>query len=138
MPQLAANTNPSPAALLRRLPHFSLVGAVVTVASTGTNIALLKFLHTPLIPTYVIVYGASICLSYMLNSLITFQSTLSLRRLVLYFGVYLSSMGVGVLLLSIFRALLPFENWVLPLFVLPFTALWNFFFSSIFLKQGGS
>lgn len=134
MPHTPASAVPSPVALLRRLPHFSLVGALVTFVSTATNISLLKFLHTPLIPTYVLVYSASICLSYVLNSLITFQSALSLRRLVLYFGVYLSSMGVGVVLLNLYRALLPFENWVLPLLVLPFTALWNFFFSSIFLK----
>ena len=70
----------------------------------------------------------------MLNSLITFQSALSLRRLVLYFGVYLSAMGVGVILLNLYRVILPFEDWVLPLLVLPVTALWNFFFSSIFLK----
>jgi hypothetical protein len=55
--------------------------------------------------------------------------------MILYYGVYLSSMGVGVVLLRIYRAVLPFENWVLPLLVLPVTAMWNFGFSSAFLKR---
>ena len=53
----------------------------------------------------------------------------------LYYGVYLSSMGIGVVLLKVYRALLPFENWVLPLLVLPATALWNFGLSSVVLKR---
>jgi len=122
-------------ARLKRLPHFSLVGAIVTVVSTGTNIVLLKYLHTPLILTYVCVYGIAINLSYVVNSVFTFQSALSLERMALYFGVYLSSMSVGVVLLKIYRAVLTCENWILPLLVLPVTALWNFTFSSIFLKR---
>jgi putative flippase GtrA len=95
---------------------------------------LLKYLHTPLILTYVCVYGIAINLSYVLNSIFTFQSALSFERMALYFGVYLSSMSVGVVLLKIYRAVLTCENWILPLLVLPVTALWNFTFSSVFLK----
>ena len=120
---------------LNRLPHFSLVGATVTLVATGTNIVLLKYVHTPLVLTWVCVYAIAINLSYLRNSLVTFQSALSLRRMALYYGVYLSSMGIGVVLLKVYRALLPFENWVLPLLVLPATALWNFGLSSVVLKR---
>ncbi len=120
---------------LKRLPHFSLVGATVTLVATSTNIVLLKYVHTPLVLTWVCVYAIAINLSYLLNSLVTFQSALSLRRMALYYGVYLSSMGIGVVLLKVYRALLPFENWVLPLLVLPATALWNFGLSSVVLKK---
>lgn len=120
---------------LARLPHFSLVGAIVTVVATSTNIVLLKYFHTPLILTWICVYAVAINLSYVLNSLLTFQSALSLERMVLYYGVYLSSMCIGVLLLKFYRAVLPWENWILPLLVLPVTALWNFSLSSIFLKR---
>lgn len=122
-------------ARLKRLPHFSVVGAVVTCVATGTNIVLLKFFRTPLIVTWVCVYCVAINVSYFLNSVFTFQSALSVKRMILYYGVYLSSMGVGVVLLRIYRAVLPFENWVLPLLVLPVTAMWNFGFSSAFLKR---
>ena len=122
-------------ARLKRLPHFSAVGAIVTLVATTTNIILLKYVHTPLILTWVCVYAVAINLSYILNSVVTFQSALSLERMVLYYGVYLSSMGIGVVLLHIYRSLLPFENWVLPLLVLPVTALWNFGLSSVVLKR---
>jgi len=120
---------------LARLPHFSLVGAIVTVVATSTNIVLLKYFHTPLILTWICVYAVAINLSYVLNSLVTFQSALSLERMVLYYGVYLSSMCIGVVLLKFYRAVLPWENWILPLLVLPITALWNFSLSSVFLKR---
>ncbi len=125
----------SVAARLRRLPHFSLVGAIVTLVATSTNIVLLKFLHTPLILTWVCVYAVAINLSYLLNSVLTFRSALSLERMVLYYGVYLSSMSIGVVLLKFYRAVLPWENWILPLLVLPVTAMWNFCLSSFFLKR---
>jgi putative flippase GtrA len=112
------------------LSSFSLVGATVTLISATASVVLLKFFLTPLILTYVCVYGSSITLSYFLNSIFTFQSAMSSHKLALYFGIYLSSMGLGVVLLKFYRAVLPFENWVLPLLVIPFTALWNYGLSS--------
>ena len=122
-------------ARLKRLPHFSLVGAIVTFVATGTNIFLLKYVHTPLVLTWVCVYAVAINLSYFLNSIFTFQSALSFKRMVLYYGVYLSSMSIGVVLLKFFRSVLTWENWILPLLVLPVTAAWNFCLSSYFLKR---
>lgn len=123
---------------LKRLPHFSLVGIIVTVVATCTNIVLLKYVQTPLILTWICVYAVAINLSYLLNSFLTFQSALSLERMALYYGIYLSSMSIGVVLLKVYRVLLPFENWVLPLLVLPVTATWNFCLSSVVLKRRAS
>jgi putative flippase GtrA len=120
---------------IRRLSSFSVIGAIVTLLSTTSNVVLLAFFHTPLILTYVCVYCTAITLSYVLNSRFTFASPLTARKLLLYFGVYLSSMGLGVVLLTIYRALLPFENWVLPLLVLPFTALFNYSLSSMLMLR---
>lgn len=120
---------------IRRLSSFSIIGAVITALSTGSNIVLLAFFHTPLILTWVCVYCTAVTVSYILNSHLTFHSPLSAQKLMLYFGVYLSSMGIGVVLLKVYRALLPFENWVLPLLVLPFTALWNYGFSSALMLR---
>jgi len=121
-------------ARLRRLPQFSIVGATVTLFATTSNIILLKYFRTPLILTYICIYGVSISFSYLLNSRFTFNSELSTQRMAAYFAIYLSAMALGVFLLKIYRAVLPFENWVLPLLVLPFTALWNFTLSSVVLK----
>jgi len=122
-------------ARLKRLPHFSAVGAIVTIVATGTNIVLLKYVHTPLILTWVCVYAVAINLSYFLNSIFTFQSALSFKRMVLYYGIYFSSMSIGVVLLKFYRSVLTWENWILPLLVLPVTAAWNFCLSSVFLKR---
>jgi len=121
---------------MKRLSSFSLIGAVMTILSTGMNIVLLKYFETPLILTYVCVYASSITLSYLLNSFFTFHSALAMRKLLLYGGVYLSSMGLGVVLLKIYRSVLTYENWILPLLALPFTALWNYGFSSAFMLRG--
>lgn len=122
-------------ARLKRLPHFSAVGAIVTFVATGTNIVLLKYVHTPLVLTWVCIYAVAINLSYFLNSIFTFQSALSFKRMVLYYGIYLSSMSIGVVLLKFYRTVLTWENWILPLLVLPVTAAWNFCLSSVFLKR---
>ena len=122
-------------ARLKRLPHFSAVGAIVTFVATGTNIVLLKFVQTPLILTWVCVYAVAVNLSYFLNSIFTFQSALSFGRMALYYGIYLSSMSIGVVLLKFYRSVLTWENWILPLLVLPITAAWNFCLSSFFLKR---
>ena len=122
-------------ARLKRLPHFSAVGAIVTFAATSTNIVLLKYVHTPLILTWVCVYAVAINLTYFLNSIFTFKSALSFGNMILYYGVYLSSMGIGVVLLKFYRSVLTWENWILPLLVLPVTAAWNFCLSSVFLKR---
>lgn len=122
-------------ARLKRLPHFSAVGAIVTFVATGTNIVLLKYVQTPLILTWICVYAVAINLSYFLNSVFTFRSALSLGRMALYYGIYLSSMSIGVVLLKFYRSVLTWENWILPLLVLPVTAAWNFCLSSVFLKR---
>jgi putative flippase GtrA len=132
---MAVHLPPSLARHVRRLSTFSVVGGIMTALSTAANVVLLKFFGTPLIPTYVVVYGVSITLSYALNSRFTFRTRLAPHRLALYFGVYLSSMALGVLLLKVYRALLPYPDWVLPILVVPFTALWNYGMASTFMGR---
>lgn len=55
--------------------------------------------------------------------------------MLLYYLIYLTSMLLGVVLLKIFRAVLPFENWVLPFLIIPFTMVWNFIFASKALER---
>lgn len=120
---------------IRRLSSFSFIGGLVTLVSTGLNIVLLKYFQTPLFLTWVCVYCTAIVVSYLLNSRFTFRSALAAHRLVLYFGVYLASLGLGVVLLKIYRTTLSYPDWVRPLLVLPFTALFNYSLSSAFMPR---
>jgi len=121
--------------ILQKFQKFASIGIICTVISLSTQTILLKFFQTPLILTYVSVYLCVVLLSYILNSHFTFKSSLSLQKMFLYYLIYLSSMLLGVVLLKIFRAVLPFENWVLPFLVIPFTMVWNFIFASKALER---
>ena len=113
---------------------FASIAILYASANLSANYVLLKYYHTPLIPTYVVIYLITVLVAYVLNSHFTFKSKLSLRKAGLYYLTYMSSMLIGVILLSIYRRVLPFENEILPFFVFPFTMLWNFFNANRFLK----
>jgi putative flippase GtrA len=121
--------------LLERFLKFATVGMISTLTSLSANFILLKYFETPLIPTYVSVYLSVILLSYILNTRYTFKARIVWKDLVFYYLIYFTSMGIGVCLLTLYRWLLPFENWVLPFLVFPFTMLWNFIFVSRLLKK---
>lgn len=121
--------------IFERLAKFSAVGIVVTLLSMTATFVLLKFVGTPLIITYVGVYGSTILLSYFLNRKYTFKASHSLLRSLLYFSIYLSSMGLGVLLLNFYESQFSFENWVYPFMAIPFTMSWNFLWASRLLRD---
>lgn len=121
--------------LVAKLLKFSIVGAMMTVTTLCISVYLLKYVKTPLISTYVSVYGLSILVSYMLNSQFTFKSKINKDRAIIYFMIYLSAMGIGVLLLSIYQRTFDFENWVFPFMVIPFTMTYNFLLSNKYLKS---
>ncbi len=113
---------------------FITIGALVTLISLSSNTILLAYFKTPLIPTYIFVYLSTIVLSFYLNSRFTFKSAITLRNLSLYVVIYLSGMGLGVLLLATWQYLIRLENWVYPFLVIPFTLLWNFLVSKKMLS----
>ena len=124
-------------ALKKHIPRFlqfASVGAICTGLSLSLQFVFLKFFGTPLIPTYVIIYGMTILLSYYLNSRYSFKSSISFKKAVKYYAIYLSAMLLGVILLKIYTQVMDFENWVYPFFVAPFTMLWNYLWSSAVLK----
>lgn len=121
--------------ILFRFVAFAKVGAFVTLLSLALNYLFLKIWETALIPTYILIYLSMISLSFLLNSKYTFKAKRSAKRLMFYYGSYGSSMLLGVLILSIFKALLPFENWILSYMVIPFTMASNFILSSIIFKE---
>jgi putative flippase GtrA len=119
----------------KNLFRFAQVGIFITFLSLMLSFFFLKIVGTPLIITYVILYIAMIFLSFLLNSRYTFKSKMNLKKILLYYGSYVLTMLFGVLLLSIFRRVLPFENWILAYLVIPFTMTANFIFSSFIFKS---
>lgn len=113
---------------------FSFVGLISTLISLALIYGFLKLLNTPLIPTYVGIYIATILLSFVLNSRYVFNTTLSYNNWHKYLIIYLSGMLLGTFLLWGFEKLMPFENYILAYLVLPFTLTWNFMFSYKNLK----
>jgi putative flippase GtrA len=121
--------------LVERFLKFATVGAISTASSLTANFVLLKYFQTPLYTTYICVYVSAILFSYFLNTRYTFKTKRNWKDLIFYYMIYFTSMGLGVSLLRLYRWLLPFENWVLPFLVFPFTMLWNFIFVSRLLKN---
>lgn len=112
--------------LITKFSKFGFVGLIIAVSNLSCNFILLKYFSTPLIPTYILLYIIHLFFSYLLNSKYTFKVDTSRKKMILYFLVYLISMGIGVTLLKIYKYYLPFENWVYPFMVFPITILWNF------------
>ena len=120
--------------IIRKFAGFSIVGLIVTLLSMVVSYVLLKIMATPLLITYILVYGATIVISFFLNSKLIFKTGFNVRNLIIYFLVYGAGLVIGTIMLWIFRIILPFENWVLPYLVIPFTLLSNFTLSYYFLK----
>lgn len=122
-------------ALVERFSKFASIGLIMTAATASANVILLKYFDTPLYQTYIIVNAISIFISYLLNSSFTFKSKVSTLKAIGYYAIYLSSMGLGVLLLHFYQWILPdVQKWVYPLLTIPITTVWNFTLSSKWMK----
>ena len=120
--------------LASKFISFASMSIIYSSANLVTNFVLLRYFGTPLIRTYIVVYFLTVLLAYFLNSRYTFKDSLSFKKAGLYYLTYLSSMLIGVLLLSLYKYFLDFENWVYPFMVFPVTMLWNFLNANRFLK----
>jgi len=117
--------------LIYLFSKFSIVGIFMTFLSLATAYVFLEILHTPLYITYALNYLVTIFISYQLNRIFTFKARHSTKSLVLYYFIYIIGMGLGMLLLWIFKQILPFGNFILTLCVLPFTMASNFILSKL-------
>jgi len=109
---------------------FASVGGVCATFNLTCIFVLLKFFHTPLTLTYVVISCCSILLSFFLNSYFTFKNVINLQNLIRYYMVYLSSMILGVIVLNLYNYYLDFEVWIYPFMVVPVKMVWNFNFVS--------
>jgi dTDP-4-amino-4,6-dideoxygalactose transaminase/putative flippase GtrA len=121
---------------IKLLGGFSLIGLFTTLLSLGLIYVFLKQLQTPLIVTYIGIYMVTIIISFILNSVFVFKSSLSLNKGLKYLVIYLGGMLLGTVLLLIFKKILKFDNYILGYIVLPFTMAWNFALSYKLLKPG--
>lgn len=121
--------------LIELFAGFSTVGIVVTLFSMGLIYLFLKVLKTPLIITYILIYFASIIISYFLNTYLVYKVDKNKKQFLFYIIIYVTSMIIGVILLRVFQKLFPFENWILVYMVIPFTLVWNFVLTTFLLTQ---
>ncbi len=105
---------------------FSGVGVITTLISLAAIYFFLEILKTPLILTYSLIYFFTILLSYFLNSLIVFKSSIEFKKGIMYFIIYLSGMIIGIVVLWLLKKTLPYDAYILAYLVLPVTMLWNF------------
>lgn len=115
--------------------RFSMVGVFSTLLSLTMSVSLLKYFNTPLVPTYLFVYLSTLLLSYYLNSILTFKSSISLKKGSQYFMVYIFSMLIGTILYVLIPKWIILPNWYYPFLILPCTASLNYFLSNKYLTQ---
>lgn len=115
---------------------FGGVGAAMTLLSMLMIAAGNELLGWNPQVSYLVAYVATLLLSYWLNSVWTFHSTLSWKKLSGYCGTYVSGMILGMLLLVGLRRLFPDGNpTLLNYAVIPVTLLWNFVFVNKILSR---
>jgi putative flippase GtrA len=114
---------------LKKMVGFSIVGVIVTIVSLLLIFLLNELLLWNQYLAFFLSYFSSIILSYWLNVRWVWKVKASTQGIIRYFGVYVSSMVLGMVLLRIFNLILPEANHTLLSYsTIPFTMVWNFLF----------
>ena len=72
-----------------------MVGVITTLLSGGLIYVVIHLLDGPLVLSYVLIYTLAILLSFVLNMIFVFKNQIKLKGAAIYFGIYLSGMGLG-------------------------------------------
>lgn len=122
--------------IINTFAGFSVVGIIVTLVSMLLIFVCNELLGWNSIVSYLISYGLSILLSYILNARLVWKKGYSFKALIHYFGIYLASMVLGAVLLWLLELCFPVVNKTLLSYcVIPFTMLWNYFFINKLLSK---
>lgn len=122
--------------LIHRIFGFSIVGVISSLLSL-----LLIFVGNELIGlnvyvVYFLSYIITILVSYFLNARYVWKHELRIIDVVKYFGIYISSMILGMLLLMFFELLMPnLNHTILSFLTIPFTMAWNYLFVNYIFKN---
>lgn len=121
--------------IIKIFAGFSIVGVLSTLITMGALYIFLEYLKTPLMPTYILIYFASILFSYLLNTRYVFKVKQSYTQVLVYFIIYLSGMLLGAGVLWIFKNTLPYDHFILAYLVIPITMGWNFILSYFLFRK---
>lgn len=124
---------------------FAVVGAIMTLMTLVFNFLCLNIFHISLINTYIIVSIITIFISYLLNTYFVFNQKFFIITLLLYYGVYLSGLIIGIPLLTFFQYILPidffpvhiqpYRKFIISAMPIPITLIWNYIFTSIVMRN---
>lgn len=114
---------------------FAVVGAAMTILTIGLFFVFLDVLNFPLKITYVGITIFTVYISYLLNNSMVFKQDHSLKKMLLYYGVYLSGMCIGLVLLHYYEKMFPYRKSILSSMTIPVTLIWNYILSSLVLKD---
>lgn len=121
--------------MFKKLAGFGIIGVISTLLSMLLMYIFHNVLHWHYQISYVISYVIPLSLSFILNSIFVFKSHKNTRNLIVYFSIYLSSMCSGMLILALYKRLIPLDETLLSYMTLPFTMAQNFTLSHLFLKK---
>jgi putative flippase GtrA len=110
----------------QQLAGFSIIGIIVTIASIGLLYIFIDLLKINIYFSYISVYVISIGISYLLNGKLIFKKILSFKTYVIYYGIYLSGMGLGLLIIAFVKYIFNFGDFINSVSATPFTTMWNF------------
>ncbi len=111
---------------IKQLTGFSIVGIAVTLFSLGLLYVFINIFKSNVYFAYTVVYIISIAVSYGLNGRLVFKASLNLYSYLIYYGIYLSGMGLGILIIALAKQLFIFDEFINSIIAIPFTMLWNF------------
>ena len=124
---------------------FAIVGVGMTLLTLILNFIFIKILAFNLVTAYVITGVLTIFVSYLLNTYLVFKEHFSIITLLVYYGIYLSGMLIGIPLLKLFEFLLPINSFPLVLqsnrtflisaMPIPITLIWNYILTSFVMKN---
>lgn len=114
---------------------FSVVGIGMTILSMLLIWFGNEVIHVNVYVTYLLAYCITILLSCYLNARYVWKHHLSMPDVVKYVVVYVSSMLLGIGIISILELCLPAANHtILSYCSLPFTFVWNYMFVNHIFK----
>ena len=112
------------------------VGGVTTSFGLTLYFIFLEILNWPLFPVYSFVFIVSVLLSYILNSIFTFEKKRKLGDLFTYYFVYFLGFCLGLLILLIINSVEDqLNSFVKVLITLPPRILFVFVLLKIFLYR---
>jgi putative flippase GtrA len=121
--------------MLKKLAGFSIVGVISTLCTAVLMFLFHNVLHWHEQVSYVLSYIIPLFLSFVLNSIFVFNSHKSVRNIVVYFSIYLSSMLTGMVLLAIYKNFFSWDETILSYMTIPVTMAQNFTLSHFLLKK---